>query len=443
MIDSNYKEAFLKNILKNKTTSLLIAGLIYLSISLPVFAYEESLTIAEHISANTLVVVSPDIQSKTDLPSSEIKDLPALGDIKEISDENSKEQDLFKSCCYCSGDYSSIFAQEGFHIALSSNDPNVRFVKTQRLVNYSKDDVYLNSIPKILHQIWFSSPNNPREIAKTHVEKTINAAKELKKYGWKSILWTNIPLEKMPETKKMFEDANLDIEIRHLSDKLVEQKCQEMGLDLEIIDNLITNKKFGMVSDAVRIIVVNVYGGLYRDLDYDIYQPSLLDKVLSKYDFASGMDSDVTLGNAFIAAKPNHPITNKLVERLGINLNPNKQHLWPDYLKTPCNFFSETIMRTGPAIFTVITRQEFNKDGNRDIVFGRGVIFSYYKAEALKKGEKDIDPDLYQFHDFNDEDYKDLQALGNDEYGMTWSKVKANDTYPCPKDCPRCIKGCW
>ena len=102
-----------------------------------------------------------------------------------------------------------------------------------------------------------------------------------------------------------------------------------------------------------------------------------------------------------------------------------------DYVKLPCDFFSETIIKTGPTVFTIAARNFLNQDGNRDIVLSRGVIFNYEKAKGMNYGNNDIDAE--------NEDHKLLGALGNDEYGGTWSNAQSRFPYPYSNGCSRSL----
>ncbi len=154
-------------------------------------------------------------------------------------------------------------------------------------------------IPKIIHQIWLGSqfPDKFKKWQETW-----------KKHhpDWKYKLWTDEDIESFNIINKhAFNNA----------------------------------RNYGKKSDIWRYEILNRYGGLYVDVDFECLKP--LDILHHCYDFYAGMHNTacVELGNAIIASTPGHPII---------------KHCMDD-IKVRCvggNAATSTIMETGPRYLT-------------------------------------------------------------------------------------------
>lgn len=176
----------------------------------------------------------------------------------------------------------------------------------------SKNLKKINSIPKVIHQIWLGSkfPERYREIADSW-----------KKHNptWQYYLWTD-------ETVKSLTLINQD-----LYDK--------------------TNN-WGEKSDILRFEILYQLGGLYVDTDFECVRS--FDCIHELYDFYIGMapldSGPIYTGIGLVAAAPQHPICKHYLENL-------------DKFKN----LKEVYMRTGPIPFSQAVVQKFGI--LQDIVF--------------------------------------------------------------------------
>ena len=230
---------------------------------------------------------------------------------------------------------------------------------------HSKVELVDNSqkIPHIFHSIWFTSTTSPREVRESDVEVVISNAKKTKAIfpDRDYILWTN-DKKLIPTTIKALEAEG--IKVCNTSELGDYKLSREISIALE-------NKEFAKASDIMRGVLIEKFGGLYMDLDYTIYNHKLLAEALNKFELVVGKDEFIQqqyFGNAFIAAKPHHPVLEELVSLMGRNLSvpsnidvTNEKKIRylsilkdvPDYIKFPGNRFSDTITKTGPAALTI------------------------------------------------------------------------------------------
>jgi hypothetical protein len=136
---------------------------------------------------------------------------------------------------------------------------------------------------KIIHQIWVG-PYNPPERDKQFAD-TIKEAHPNFEYQY----WDNSILNELPSD---------------LSD---------------IVHRFAENQKWVNIADMLRYYVVNKYGGLYIDMDYQLKNP-LDDLNLERYDGFIPMHFNVgeTICNSMFGFKKNHPIINYVCQQVPI-----------------------------------------------------------------------------------------------------------------------------
>lgn len=173
-------------------------------------------------------------------------------------------------------------------------------------------------IPRIFHHIWIGKKPFPEKY------------KEWQK-GWKSIpgwtykLWTD------------HEVAHLDMVNKDLYHK---------------------EPNLGSRADILRIEILNKFGGVYIDTDFECYEPKMFDFLSNAYDFFCGFHPLDSLyhhqvfayNNAIIGSIPGHPILKAWLSKRKF-VNP-----------------SATVIEKGPAYFTRSVLENADK-GYRDIIF--------------------------------------------------------------------------
>lgn len=180
-------------------------------------------------------------------------------------------------------------------------------------------------IPLVIHQIWLGGPFPEK------YKSWQKTWKSLKKLGFKYKLWTEKELAKLPMINR---------DIYNQSENLGEK------------------------SDIARIEILNLYGGIYADTDYESLNPKIF-LILNKcYDFYCGLtqlDEHILYApNAFIAAAKGHPLLRAYINGLAENWKNEKN-----------NFVS---VKTGPAYFTGLFMAHLDKC-TRDIVFPPTVLY--------------------------------------------------------------------
>lgn len=283
---------------------------------------------------------------------------------------------------YHSSDTDEIFTQEDLKDAFDARD---EILKNSADVKKG----IKKSIPHIFHNIYFTSKDNPKEIKDSDVEiiknnvlKTMLAFPD-REY----ILWTN--------------DNNIQVTIRNIEGLRIENiyGISDNDLNSELSEKIVS-EDFGMASDILRAVLIKKYGGTYLDLDYAIYNYSLLRDFINSYTLILGKDSlgKEYFGNAFIAASPNHSVLINYVNKIKNNLSmPDPKdksnacvvEKWdgvPEYVKYPANDFSNVITKTGPTVLTIAFYKSL-KDGDiisTDIGLNPGIIFHYPGIKADK-----------------------------------------------------------
>jgi len=225
--------------------------------------------------------------------------------------------------------------------------------------------------------------------------------------NWQFILWTNNE-QFIPHSKQKLETHGIHVfNIDRLESPIP-------------LDDFIKNKNFGLVSDILRVIIVESQGGVYRDLDYRFLNAKIIHTITHTYDYFAGMYGKILLSNAFFGAVSHHPVLQAVKSNIIRNLTENSS---PAYVKAPCSTFDEVIMKTGPLCWTISNKQKLHADPLlKDIVFSDGVLYDV----CIAKGPDWVNQTGLRcnYNYFTDQYLTGL--IGNDQFGSTWS----NKTLP-------------
>lgn len=167
-----------------------------------------------------------------------------------------------------------------------------------------------DSIPNILHHIWLTHPDNPKEIFSGDIQTVLKNKKLFSKdpVKWRHIVWTN-DKSLIPNSMDYLEKEGIEvISINDYQDNI------EL---FDLIMNLIDLKSYGAASDVLRYAILNHMGGVYADLNF-LFDKGMYETLL-KYDFLTQ-----DMRNNFFASKPEHIILQKTLEKIyqiATNLN--------------------------------------------------------------------------------------------------------------------------
>ena len=174
------------------------------------------------------------------------------------------------------------------------NSPAWKVVRTLYEKNYVQSTDTEIRIPKKIHQIWLGSPFPDKYRAWAYSWKAFNP-------DWEYKLWTNDNVNEVD-----LPDRNLFNSIRSVGHK----------------------------SDYLRYHILNQFGGLYIDTDFECLKPF---EPLSYLDFYTGIGfpAEVELYIGLIATTPGHPIIKRIVENVSVTRVTN----WRKIFECSGSFF--------------------------------------------------------------------------------------------------------
>ena len=205
----------------------------------------------------------------------------------------------------------------------------------------------------------------------------------------------------------------------------------------DLIEALQKGKKqkayYSQASDILRFSLVQRFGGIYSDMDYEFYNAKALYELMQNFDFIGGREipKDISFyGSAFLAAKANHPILNEIVTNHYRN-SYNKSA--PEYIKYPCRI-TDLIYFNAPPLVTTSYFKKNNIEGNNDIILPSWMIFNasfarfknkncayedITKNEAIKSNNN-LEKLLEQFIHEN-KNHPNEEIIGADMFCGNWS----------------------
>lgn len=220
-------------------------------------------------------------------------------------------------------------------------------------------------IPKIIHQIWIG-PNNPPEQFKEWQQTWLNLHPD-----WEYKLWTDDDVDKLVMINQEYYDEE---------------------------------RNFAAKADILRLEILNQFGGLYVDIDFECIKP--FDPIHHLCDFYIGffqvnyLKSSARVNNAIIGAHKNHPIIQELIHEIKNNRGSSKLR------------YKKILERTGPSFVTKVIKQSIYDMAGINVIFPANYFYPW--TGPRKTMYLNIQPETMAIH----------------YYTGTWHRRKKNRLSP-------------
>lgn len=289
---------------------------------------------------------------------------------------------LTKTCYNPYKHNKDVFAQEGFDYIKYNNEVVLDGLKKIDSIDYTLTKY---KIPPISHQVYVTpETSNLKVIKDFYIEKlkaNFERLNEQDRY-WQHYIWTNNP--------NIFPEELRDIagvivkDIKELKDHQLYK-----NIELTIKKSFKLPAYLAEASDIIRLIVLQKYGGVYSDMDYEIYNSKLLLTYMRNFNFLGGREKTESIsyyGNSFIAASLNHPVINQALSMMERNYARDMSDAkTPDYIKYPCTE-NDRLYFNGPPLITLAYFDKNNLDENKDLILPSWMIlnlsFARYKNQT-------------------------------------------------------------
>jgi hypothetical protein len=289
-------------------------------------------------------------------------------------------------------------------------------------------------IPMVEHVVYLFAEDGPvYEFEEYITERVIRTAKRLDNISESSqnvnspkfshIVWTNYP-SRIPENIKIqggFEVKNIkDLE----SQSLIYNNAIEMINDCK--NTPYTSAILTQASDIIRVLAIKSYGGIYHDMDYEIYDAGYINNLTKKFDLILGFEHNfkgTDIGNAFFAASAGHDFITQLTLHIYRNLN-FKEHS-PLYVQRPYNLFTKVLCETGPCAMTGAYYKYLSLINNAavedlSIVFPNNALYDYnYARDVLPTTLKCLRTEDKAVRNFEG---VEIPLIGADLFCGSWTK---------------------
>lgn len=193
----------------------------------------------------------------------------------------------------------------GYNEVSYLSDPRWQLLKGLYVMNYMHDlGRDYNTLPKKIHQIWLGSEFPEKYQAWADSWKVFNP-------DWEYKLWTDADIKDVDIPNK-----NIFNSITHLAQK----------------------------SDFLRYHILNQYGGLYVDTDFECLK-SFDDLTYANFITGVGYPAKVELYIGLIGSSPNHPILRNVIKSMSKKKMTHK-HFTDIFNTTGTYFFTDIFFRT-------------------------------------------------------------------------------------------------
>ncbi len=191
-------------------------------------------------------------------------------------------------------------------------------------------------IPKIFHQIWLGG-----ELPKQYTSLQISWIQFHP--TWKFILWVN---DQINESKGIWVDSLTELEEKLMVDaysgKILVCHIDNFKLYNEHFFNESNN--YGQKSDIARYEILNHFGGVYIDTDFECLKSfDILNHAYNFFTAMMPMENYSVLANGIIGSIAKHPILQTCINNIALN--------WHLMASAKLNKFEKILYTTGPILF--------------------------------------------------------------------------------------------
>lgn len=227
------------------------------------------------------------------------------------------------------------------------NSCNLKFLELFKKIYYEnislaeqENNLGVYRIPRIVHQIWLGP--KPYEQFHCWMKTWANLA------GWEYKLWTD-------DDVKLIQLHNKDL--------------------YDISEN------YGEKTDILRLEILQQFGGVYVDVDYECYRPEFFNDLHRGYDFYIGFEPPehgfinrfnmFKVCNAIIGSAPQHPLLKEMIDNLKANYLAYRNH-------------GGAVLRTGPSYLTrIVCSYEQNRSTlDRNIYLPCSILYPFNQMET-------------------------------------------------------------
>jgi GR25 family glycosyltransferase involved in LPS biosynthesis len=273
-------------------------------------------------------------------------------------------------------------------------------------------------IPPISHSVYFSKNLDSIKLKDFYISKSNICIERLNEAesNFKHYIWTNNPNLEIKELSS-FPNVELKLVTEFFGHPLYK------NIEQLLIEGKSSARKLVQASDIMRIMAMQKYGGIYHDLDYEIFDAHSIIKYMKSFNYFNSKEFDFHdsfVGNAFFSSSSNHPVINEMVSLISRNLNDKMNA--PEYIQHPKTLSDEIFVTTGPVAMSIACYKSMNKDGNIDVIFPAAVFYNAKKVNpSITLGVSN------QFHGLP------LKTIGADMFLGSWQEDQTlygiNNTY--------------
>ena len=226
-------------------------------------------------------------------------------------------------------------------------------IDTAQIAQNSHKSIELNT-----HMVYVFKDSSGR-ISTSNNEAIIRSTKALNLVNpnYTHKFWTN-NFNNLNEEIKCLENIEI-VDISEFTGHVLYKYVEEF-LTKAAVPNEAHYKAFlTQASDLIRIMALEKFGGIYHDVDYQIFEPEILDYLTTKYNLLLGQESEDQrdIANNFIAVSKNHQVIKDMINLVVRNL----EGMGPEYVYHAISPSNKLVYEHGPSAFSVPVFHHFQK----------------------------------------------------------------------------------
>ncbi len=222
-------------------------------------------------------------------------------------------------------------------------------------------------IPANTQTLWFTHPENPREFPYVSSLKRSSLVCP-QEQGFSHYLWV---LDKriMPLTMEALDQRLHQTPEYGFGAPIIVKEFSEFGdfhLKDFVEDSVYKKRKMGMATDAFRAVLLEKFGGIYMDSDFEMLQS--VSPWLNYYDGVFTVEPMSSfVGNAHFMVAPHHPVMTELVNIITRNTTAETipSYIHDVLIEDPVY---ATIAITGPGALTEAVAKKIGSHHSHDVV---------------------------------------------------------------------------
>lgn len=180
----------------------------------------------------------------------------------------------------------------------------------ERFFGDANASVARSAIPKCIHRVWLTNPNDPYEPPAHYISNLTIEAQEYSNFGWTLVLWVQDEAL-LPKTMAIIKQNGSLVEVK------IPKNTLKIGPWIDGFDKFIIANKFPFAADILRMQILLEYGGFYADMGAKFSSRLAAEFVAQQFDYCFIFWETMFFQNSLMAMPKHSPVARYFMGLVG------------------------------------------------------------------------------------------------------------------------------